>query len=68
MASTTKDESQRMALPVRETAHGLGIGATKTRELIARGDLESIRIGRRVLVPRASIEKYIRSLLEASAE
>ncbi len=35
----------------------LAIGKTKLSELIARGDLESVRIGRRRLVRIASVHK-----------
>ena len=50
---------ERLAFPVAETALLLGIGKTKTRELIASGELGSIRAGRRLLVPRSEIEAYI---------
>jgi excisionase family DNA binding protein len=56
----------RLAFPVAETAQLLGIGKTKTRELIKTGQLVSIRTGRRLLVPRSEIEAYIaRRLVEA---
>jgi len=58
---------ERLAFPVAETALLLGIGKTKTRELIAAGELGSIRTGRRLLVPRSEIEAYIaRRLANAS--
>ena len=50
---------ERLAFPVDETALLLGIGKTKTRELIRSGDLASIRAGRRLLVPRRAIEADI---------
>lgn len=37
----------------------LDIGKTKLYELLASGDLEAIRIGRRTLVLRASIEELV---------
>lgn len=58
--------TERLAFPVAEAALLLGIGKTKTRELIASGELRSIRAGRRVLVPRSEIEAYIsRGLVDA---
>jgi excisionase family DNA binding protein len=57
---------ERLAFPVAETAQLLGIGKTKTRELINSGELGSIRAGRRLLVPRSEIQAYIaRQLVEA---
>ena len=40
----------------------LGIGKTKLYELIATGDLEIIRIGRRTLVLRTSIDDFVERL------
>lgn len=37
----------------------LNIGKTKLYELLASGDLEAIRIGRRALVLRASIDAFV---------
>lgn len=46
----------------------LGIGKTKVRELIASGELRSVRIGRRLLVPRPAIADYIERLLEGESQ
>ncbi len=66
-ASTSAGQvPERLAFPVAETAQLLGIGKTKTRELITSRELGSIRAGRRLLVPRSEIEAYIaRQLVEA---
>ncbi len=49
----------RELLRVYEVARLLGIGRSKTYELIARGDLPSLRIGRLVRVPRHALEQWI---------
>ncbi len=49
----------RELLRVHEVAWLLGIGRSKTYELIARGDLPSLRIGRLVRVPRHALEQWI---------
>jgi excisionase family DNA binding protein len=60
------DSIEPVALPVPGAARALGIGTTKTRELIRSGELRSIRIDRRILVPRSEIDAYIaRKLGEA---
>jgi len=40
----------------------LSLGRSKVYELIARGDLEVVKIGSRTLVPMASLEKFVRTL------
>jgi excisionase family DNA binding protein len=47
------------AVSVRETARMLSIGHTKTYELIGSGVLRSIRIGRRRLILRESIDAVL---------
>lgn len=44
----------------------LSIGKTTYYELIWSGQLPSVRIGRRVLVPRAALNDFIQSLPSAS--
>ena len=63
MAATRRDDSpdsiEPVLLPVPATARALGIGTTKCHELIASGELRSVRIDRRVLVPRSEIDAYV---------
>ncbi len=49
----------REAYSVRETSKKLGLGLTPTWNAVRRGDIASVRIGRRVLVPRAAIERLL---------
>lgn len=46
---------------VREAARALGIGVTKTYQLIAEGLLDTMQIGTRRLVTIASIKRLIES-------
>jgi len=52
-----------VAYSVSEVAQVLRIGTTLCRELIKSGELPSVRIGRRLLVPRCAIEEYLSRLL-----
>jgi excisionase family DNA binding protein len=52
----------RVLLTVEEAAEQLGIGRTLLYKLIARGEIESIRIGRLRRVPTAAIQDYARRL------
>ena len=53
----------QLLVNVREAAALLGVGRTTAYELIARGDLEVVHIGRSARVPVASIEDYVERLV-----
>jgi excisionase family DNA binding protein len=46
-------------LTVPETAEALRIGRNAAYAAVARGELPAIRIGRRVLVPRAQLQQLL---------
>jgi excisionase family DNA binding protein len=46
-------------LSVKDAEEILSLGHTKVCELIADGDLKSIKIGRRRLIPQVAIEEFI---------
>jgi len=48
-----------MAYTVQETAKALGVSADLIYDLIARGELTSVRAGRRRLIMAASLEAWI---------
>jgi excisionase family DNA binding protein len=54
--------TQPLLHDVHEAAALLRIGRTKTLELIASGELESVSIGRRRLVPQESIRAFVARL------
>ena len=63
------DLSQPMAIPmdkllisIPEASEKLSIGRTKLRELLARGDLPSVHIGRSVRIAQADLERYVARL------
>ena len=49
----------RPVYTVMETAVLLGLGRNSTYEAITRGQIPSIRVGRRVLVPSAALEHML---------
>lgn len=53
-------------LDSRDVARLLGIGVTKTSQMIATGELPVIRIGRCVRVPRSGLESWIANRTEIS--
>ena len=49
----------RQLLRAEEAADMLGIGRTKIYEMIARGEIPALRIGRLVRVPRHALDEWI---------
>lgn len=47
-------------LRVEEAAKVLGVGRTKVYELIGRGEMPVVRIGRCVRIPRQTLDQWIR--------
>jgi len=51
---------ERLLLKPLEAAQVLGIGRSLMYELIARGEIPSVRLGRCLRVSRESLQKWIR--------
>jgi excisionase family DNA binding protein len=51
--------AERLTLTVEEAAQTLGISRAFAYEAVRRREIPSIRIGRRVLVPRAALERML---------
>jgi excisionase family DNA binding protein len=58
----------KLLLPIPDVAEALGIGRSKAWELIASGELSTVRIGRRRLVPIAALERYVTGLVEGNEQ
>ena len=50
---------QRLTLTVEEAAMALGISRAFAYEAVARGEIPCIRIGKRILIPKISLEKML---------
>jgi excisionase family DNA binding protein len=48
----------RLAYSVREAAEALGVSADLVRDLIRRGELRGVRVGRRVLIPSEELASW----------
>jgi excisionase family DNA binding protein len=55
----TDNSEQTLTLSVEEAAGLLGISRGLAYELVHRGELAAIRLGRRILVPRHAIESLV---------
>ena len=56
---TPMQNEKRLVLTVTEAATALGISRTHAYELVARGELPSLRLGRRIVVPRRGLERLL---------
>lgn len=52
---------QRLTLSVEEAAEALGLSRAFAYEAVNRGEIPSIRIGRRILVPRVALDRLLES-------
>ncbi len=53
---------ESILLRAEEVAELLGLGRTKVFEMIAAGELPTVRIGRCVRIPRVALEQWVSSL------
>lgn len=60
-ARLTGIKPDRLTLTVEEAAGLLGVGRTLAFELARRGEIPTIRLGRRLVVPRAALERLLDS-------
>lgn len=58
-AHAESQSTQRRALTVEEAAKELGVGRSTAYLAAKRGEIPTIRIGRRLLVPRAALERLL---------
>jgi excisionase family DNA binding protein len=55
----TGTDGERPILTVSEAADLLRLSRSFAYELVARGELPSVRLGRRIVIPRAAIERML---------
>jgi excisionase family DNA binding protein len=57
----------RLTVTVAEAATVLGVSRRLVYDAIARGELSAITIGRRLVIPRVSLEQLLGQSLEVTA-
>jgi excisionase family DNA binding protein len=57
--TTEMTDPERQTLTVEEAARALGCGRNAAYQGVRRGEIPSIRIGKRLLVPRAALERLL---------
>ena len=59
MESPKEIAPQRLLLRISEVAEALGIGRTKIYEMIATGELPTVRVGRAVRISVTTLQKWV---------
>ena len=54
-------DGNRLVLTVAEAADRLGISSDLAYDLVARGELPSLRLGRRIVIPRIALLELVES-------
>jgi len=60
-------EVERLTLSVEEAAVMLGISRALAYNLVRRGELPSLQLGRRVVVPRRALEAHVAAATRSTA-
>jgi excisionase family DNA binding protein len=56
---------EKLGYSIEEAADACGVGRTVMCGLIRDGEIKSIKIGRRRIVPAESVREYMRELIES---
>lgn len=67
-AAVFAHHGDKLLYRAREAATMLGLGESKMWELLARGEIHSVKIGRARRIPREAIEDYVRRLGEGGGD
>jgi excisionase family DNA binding protein len=62
------ESKKRQALTVTEAAEILGISRGLAYELVSRGEIPALRLGRRLVVPRKAIDAMLDPAIDGSYE
>lgn len=61
MLDRTTENAQRLALSVEEARSILGLSRGLIYQAVRSGQIPSIRIGRRILIPSAALDRMLRT-------
>lgn len=51
---------ERRAYSVQEFAAAYGLGKSLAYDLVQRGEIAAVRVGRRIIIPREAAEEWLR--------
>lgn len=52
----------RWLLPISEAHKGIGVSRSTLYEMVSRGEIEVVHIGRRALIPVSSLDAFVERL------
>jgi len=61
-------DDSRLTYSVNEAAEALGLGRNSTYAAIRRGEIPAIRIGRRLFVSKAALERLVNGQVVSGAD
>jgi len=64
----TTESGDRLLLRLPEVATRLGLGRSTVYELIQRGELPVIRVGRAVRIPAAALQRWVERQMDGAAD
>lgn len=59
MESLKQDYAERLGLNVEESARAIGVHRNTLAKLIREGRIRPVRVGRRLIIARAQLEKFL---------
>lgn len=66
MANLVQNEVHRLLYSISDTSKALGISEMSVRRMIEQGDLATVRLGRRVMIPTEMVNRFLKKQLRAS--
>lgn len=66
MSQVVSSDVERLTLSVEEAAQMLGISRALAYELVRRGELPRLQLGRRIVVPRRALEALVAAAAETT--
>jgi excisionase family DNA binding protein len=61
-------DMEKLGLSVEEAAEVIGIGRSEVYERLARGEIESIKIGRRRIITMEAAKRFLDDLVAAARD
>ncbi len=59
---------EQLTITLAQTRERLGLGRTKTHQLVRAGEFEKLTVGRRVLITASSVSAFIERRLRATRD
>ena len=62
------EQEDKLAFSVTEMAELLGIGRSKAYELVRSGTIPSLRLGRRIVIPKLALSRFLAECAHQNAD